>query len=257
MVTQETMMPTPEASLATLGLPFTGDGANGRDLAIQPEFLPAPVDVVQTEQGRLRTAWAAGKNALKAAVIMTELLPVTNEGARYGAFAYGLTVTQNPLIGAAVLGGTTLLIEGGSALAASKWVADDKIKDVIDRTDNRLANTRFAFLSPKRYIPENLRVSPAVEAGLGMTLGTLAVLEAKQREDPSRTTTQNLRRGLFTAGWLSAVFAAEGAMLAEGIDNPTNPSSVGIALLGLAGLAAFGRWAKRRIQTRINGRAGV
>lgn len=243
--------------LPVTGFPDSGDGAElAGQVFAYGDPIPAaieaqvPADPVRVEfeerQSRVRRIWEVTKNAVKAAVITTELLPITNEGLRYGAFAYTQTVTHNPLVGAAVLGGTTMLVEGASAIASAKWVAQDKIKDVIDKVDDRLTDTKFAWMSPKRYIPENLRVSPVAEAGLAMTLGTLAVLEAKQRENPERTASQNLRHGLFTAGWLSGVFAIEGALLSKGIENPTNPGNVGLALLGVAGLIAFGKWAKKK-----------
>ena len=198
----------------------------------------------------MRRALHAGSNAVRATIITAELLPVTNEGARYGSFAYAQTLTTNPLVGAAVLGGTTFIIEGASALAAAEWVAEDKVKGVIDTVDKKLAGSKLAWMSPKKYIPENVHVSPVAEAGIGLTFGTFAVLEAKQLENPTRTTSQNVKRGLFTAGWLSAVFAAEGALLSNGIDNYQNHAAVGGALLGIAGLSGFTSWAKKRWQHR-------
>ena len=141
----------------------------------------------QVEQSRLRHMWQLGSNALKASVITAELLPA-NEAMRYGAFAYAQTYSNNPLLGAAVLGGSTFVVEGAAAWAASDWVAQDKVKVFTDRMHDKLQGTKLAFLSPKRIIPENIRITPTAEAGIAMTLGSVAVLEAKQRENPERTT---------------------------------------------------------------------
>jgi hypothetical protein len=203
---------------------------------------------VDEYSGKLRSALGQGMTALKAAAVTIELLPVTNEGLRYAAFMYSQTYSHNPILGAAVLGGSTALIEGAGALAAANWVAKDRIKNVIDGVDNNLANTKLAFLSPKRHIPEQLHISPLAEAGVAMTLGSVALLEAKQRENPERTAAQNRRRGLGTAAWLGGVFAIEGGLLSEGIESYHNPTTVGLVLLGLAGMMAVGRWIKKRVR---------
>ena len=200
----------------------------------------------QVEQSRLRHMWQLGSNALKASVITAELLPA-NEAMRYGAFAYAQTYSNNPLLGAAVLGGSTFVVEGAAAWAASDWVAQDKVKVFTDRMHDKLQGTKLAFLSPKRIIPENIRITPTAEAGIAMTLGSVAVLEAKQRENPERTTEQNKRHGVFTASWMGGVFAAEGGLLAAGIDNYHNPVTVGSCLLGFAAIGAAIRKARKSI----------
>lgn len=241
----------PENSLLT-AFPGSGDGAT----ELAPEALLDTVDTdtvivdevqQEPEHGRLRTLVGKGVTALKLAAITAEILPITNEGSRFGAFAYAQTITHNPVVGAAVLGTSTLLVEGAGVLAASDWIAKDRIKDAIDRVDEKLDGTKFSFLSPKHYIPEDVHISPIAEAGLAMTAGSIVTLEAKQREDPSRTAEQNRRRGMFIASSMAGVFAVEGALLAEGVDHYTSPTSVGAALLGVAGLVAFTKWAKKRM----------
>ena len=187
-----------------------------------------------------------GSNALKATVVAAELLPA-NEAIRYGTFAYAQTYSNNPVLGAAVLGGSTFVVEGAAAWAASDWVAQDKVKDFADRMHDKLQGTKFAFLSPKRIIPENIRITPTAEAGIAMTFGSVAVLEAKQRENPERTADQNKRYGLFTAGWMGGVFAAEGGLLSAGIDNYHNPVTVCTSLLGLAAIGAAVRKVRKSI----------
>lgn len=198
--------------------------------------------------GRLRQI---GTNALKATVVAAELLPA-NEAMRYGAFAYAQTYSHSPVLGAAVLGGSTFLVEGAAAWAAADWVAKDKVKDFADRIHEKVKDTKISFLSPKRIIPENIRITPTAEAGIAMTLGSVAVLEAKQREDPSRTVEQNKRHGLFTASWMGGVFAAEGGLLSAGIDNYHNPVTLGTCLLGFAAIGAAVRKAKKSITGQKN-----
>lgn len=208
----------------------------------QPEVLES-----LEEQGRLRSLVGRGIAALKLAAVSFELLPITNEGSRFGAFAYAQSVSHSPVMGAAALGASTFIVEGAGVLGAADWIANDRVKGVLDKVDNKLEGTKLSFLSPKHIIPESVRVSPVVEAGIAMTAGSVVALEAKQRENPDRTAAQNRRRGLGIAAALGGVFAVEGALLSEGIDNYTSPTSVGAALLGVAGLTAFGKWAKKRM----------
>ena len=198
----------------------------------QTEVQP-PVLSAEAEPGRLRTIWNAGSSALKAAAVAIEVLP-TNEAICYGSFAYAQTMTNSPVVGAVVMGGTTFLVEAAGALGAADWVAKERIGDVLEKIDSRLTGTKLGFLSPKRYIPE--KVSPPVEAGLALALGTVAVLEAKQREDPDRTAEQNRRHGIFTAAWLAGYCAVEGALLTKGIHAITDPRIIGPVIAGLAAM---------------------
>lgn len=228
------------------------------DTGVDQEVLPASggaeelhpgVDFVQPEADETpRGVLSSGITALKAAAVTMELLPVTNEGARYSAFVYAQTFSHNPALGAAVLGGSTLLVEGAGVLGSASWIAQDRIQALTDKIDRKFANTKLAALSPKQHIPDNLHISSVAEAGIAMTFGSVALLEAKQRENPQRTSEQNVRRGLMTASWMAGVFAVEGALLAEGVDDYSNPTVVGPALLGLAGVMGAIGWAKRRMR---------
>ena len=77
------------------------------------------VNLVPEKIGRLEKS----KDAIRKAVVAAELLPVTNEGSRYAAFAAANVITHsNPLAGAIVLGGSTLIVEGAGAIAASSLI---------------------------------------------------------------------------------------------------------------------------------------
>lgn len=212
-------------------------------------------ETVETEAGKSRGVLARGAAALKAAAIAVEFLP-TNEAIRYGALAMTQTYSHNPVLGAAVLGGSTFLVEGAGALAAADWVAKDRVKDAIDKLDEKLADRKYlSKLSPKRLLPkEQTEIAPITEAGIAMTLGTVALLEVKQRLDPERTASQNRRHGLLTAGWMGGVFAAEGALIAEGVEgiNNSNSTTIGLACLGLAAVVETRRRIKKRAMNRKN-----
>jgi hypothetical protein len=210
-------------------------------IAIEPNedapTIPIAEVIEHPPESKLRKALHAASYAIKSAVVTAEILPVTNEGSRYGAFAATELITRNPVVGAAVLGGSTLLVEGAGALAAS---------DLITRpTSNRL----FNWLNEKleKVVPANARISKPVEAAIAMTAGTPMLMAAKQRENPERTTEEARRHGLLTATWMAGVFAVEGALVSEGIDKYTDPKMVGAALLTTGAIVALPSWVKRAL----------
>ena len=183
------------------------------------------------------------KRATQTGVVVAELLP-TNEAIRYGAL--GLAMTKfgaDPLVGAATLGGATLLVEGTAALATAELLTTDKSQKVISRINE----------SVHKIIPEHVKMSPVTEAGVALYGGSVVVMAEKQRENPERTVAQNRRYGLLTASWMSGVLAVEGAVIAQGIDNITDPKTVGFALIAMGGLAAAIKWAKNQVKKDIVG----
>ncbi len=103
-----------------------------------------------------------GKRGIQSAVIIIEVLPITNEGIRYGALAATEVVTRSPLVGAMVFGGLTLLIEGTAALATSEFITGN------------VSNKMFDWFNEKvgKLIPQKAKMSRSVEAGLALYLGT-------------------------------------------------------------------------------------
>jgi len=195
-------------------------------------------------------AYQVGTTAVKAGVIGFELMPVTNEGFRFGALALALTQTDNPYIAAGVLGASTFMVEGSGVVAAADWVARDRIGQVVDSIDERLQRwpRLHKVLSPKRLTENRTEMSMMSQVGVAFTLGNVALMEAKQRVDPTRTAEQNKSYGLKMTALMSGVFAVEGALIAEGIDNIDSPVTwtAGAAVLGLAvGGGAIKRGAKR------------
>lgn len=219
---------------------------------IAPVIEEAPsaaeaVSVPPTEGSRhnmLRSAFHLAKQAVKHAVIAVEIAPVTNEGIRFGSLFAVQAYSHNPLLGAAVLGGTTFAIEGGAAVAASKAVAGEEhnlILDPIKGLTNKAIN---------KFVGEDSHIPIVSEAGIAMTAGTPVLMAAKQTREPERTVEQVRRHGLTTAGWMTGVFAVEGALWSEGIDNYTNPMAVGPALIATGALLAFPGYVKRRREAK-------
>src|SRR3990167_10880042 len=77
-----------------------------------------------------RSSLHMAKRALQSTIIALEVGP-TNEAMRYGAFGAVLTRSRNPLVGAVVLGGSTLLVEGAAALATADLIASEKANKTI------------------------------------------------------------------------------------------------------------------------------
>ena len=243
MSNQESALPMPE------GIPGQVGGEPIAE-AVLDERLQFPlqeeVQVTEPAEGlRERTA----TKILKASVITYEMLPV-DDVARYSLLAASQGYTHNPVVGAATLGLSTLVTEGSAVLASSRWIAEDRIgaklnvvREKIDGFKDRL-NQLVPKLKLGRIVPNipkdpeepGEKLSATTQAAVALNLGSVVLLEAMQRRDPSRTFEQNRRDGLRTAAWVSSYMAAEGALLSTGYNNLTNPEYVGPALLCLAGL---------------------
>lgn len=188
-------------------------------------------------QGRLRTLANAGKTALQGAIVTYEILPITNEGTRYAALAATAAATHNTLASAAVFGGTTLLIEGAGAWATSSLITKDTGHKVFDWLNEQT----------KKRIPEGVKISKPVEAGVALSLGTPVAMMAKQQGSPEREFEEVRRHGLLTAAWVAGVCAVEGAMISEGAINYDDPVKLGAALIGVGAFLAIPKWVKRAI----------
>jgi hypothetical protein len=152
------------------------------------------------------------KRKAEQAVVAAELIPLTNEGSRYGAFtAAEVAYPHNPLIGAAVLGGTTLLVEGAGALAAADILTDATDHKLLNWLNRKTTNATTGRL-------ESEATMSSAKAITAYHLGTPAMLTLEQALEPDRTSTEVRRKGLLTASLLAGAFALEGAMISEGMD---------------------------------------
>jgi len=209
----------------------------------QPEVEAGPIC-----QNRFKTALHVGKRAVQGAVVAMEIGPF-NEIIRYSALGAALVASNgDPLIGAAVMGGTTFAVEGSAALAVSGMLASESGKKTINWAEKRLSKT--IRISPQKL--ESWKMKPLSEAGIGLVVGSVAVLAEKQREDKERTAQQNRKYGLFTAGWLSIVCAGQGALVAVSKEAGTdysaylNARTIGAAALAIGAVIGASRWVMRR-----------
>lgn len=174
---------------------------------------------------RLAKILHIGKRAVQSMIIAGELGPA-NELIRYGAFAASQVASSNPLIGAAVLGGTTLVVEGGAALASADIISKSGDGRILGWMHNKMS--KFFKHPPKKP-------SPVTEAALAMAGGTVVVNAAQQIADPTRSTAENRKHGLKVAGYMSAYFTAEGALMSKGVETLGVYKTVGASILALAG----------------------
>lgn len=225
--------------------------AGGFEDPLEPirSFNVVPADTqVETKISRIKQA----ANAIgKAALVAFELLPLTNETTRYGALAYAETQTQNPLVGAVVLGATTFAVEASGAIAAAHWttegvlarrmdIAREKVDSFKERLKERplMGKIRLHRIIPSipRPNPETSEMSGLTEFGLALTLGSVVVNEVKQQKNPARPLEQTRRDGFLTASWLAGYCAVEGALISEGLGNIADPRIVGPAAVAVVGM---------------------
>jgi hypothetical protein len=223
--------------------------------------LPAHAEGSEAEsQGIAFSKESIALKALKGVAIINEMLP-TDDAMRYSLLIASQVATHNPLVGAAVLGASTLAVEGSAVLASYKWVAEDRIKPVIDKVRDKIDGFKEALnrlvprIRPGRAVP-NIPEDPEVgsklpvtiQAAIALNLGSVVLLEAQQRRDPTRTAEQARKDGLRSAVLVSGYMAVEGALLSTGFNNLTNPLYVSLAAVGIAGL----HYGVHRIRQRNN-----
>lgn len=194
-------------------------------------------------KSRFAKALHVGKRAVQSAIILAELGP-TNEMIRYGTFAASQTVSNNPLVGAAVLGGTTFMVEAGAALASADIIAKSSDGKVMDWTRNKI--TKIFNKSPAKP-------SPITEAGIAMIGGSVVVNSVRQLAEPQRTAKDNRKHGLTVSGLMSGYFAAEGALMSKGIETLGIYKTVGASILAFAGVhLVFNKIANRENKEQVN-----
>jgi hypothetical protein len=236
------------------------------------ESLPAWADLIDMpEPGAVSTESALAETpqegesmmmkALKAGVIVNEILP-TDDVVRYGLVVAAQGYSHNPAVGAAILGLATFATEGSAVLASAKWIAEDRIRPVIDTAREKIDSFKETLdrllprVRPGRFVP-NIPKDPevggtlpiTVQAAVALNLGNVILLEAKQRRDPTRTTEQNRRQGLQGAALVAGYLAVEGALISTGFGHVTNPVYLTSAALGIAGL----QYGVHKLQKKIKG----
>lgn len=202
----------------------------------------SPIDsaVESDQQGWFKSSIQSAKRVVQGAALTVEMLPITNEGVRYGALGATEVLTRNPLVGAAVFGGSTLLIEGAGALAASDFITGKTSNQVFEWLNKKISSV----------IPNEAKMSKPIEAGLALSLGTPVLMAAKQRENPNRSSQEAKKHGLLTAAWVAGVCAVEGAMISEGVGGYADPKKIAAAVAATGVFIAIPKWAKKQLNKR-------
>jgi len=208
------------------------------DSLLDPNEIGSLVDAaaLPDSEGRFQKMYHIGKRVLQSAVVGAEVLP-TNEAARYGPLLAMQAMTHSPELGAAWLGGSTLLIEGAGALAASELITSEAGSKAVTWLNDKL----------KKVMPKKAHISPSMEAGLALTLGTPVTMWAKQLEQPTRSIEDARRQGVRTAAWLSGVCAVEGAMISEGWGGVAKGdfTELGVGLFAVGAIWTMPKWIKQ------------
>jgi hypothetical protein len=216
--------------------PSTLNYQNTGDIELIPETNP--VNDTRTE----RTLGSVAMTTLKTSVIAAEVTPL-NGVIRYGlVFGTTLAATGNSFAAAGALGASTLLLEGGAALASADALTSEKGNKSLSLVNKGLDHKWF-----KRVIPHEVKLNPSVEAVVGLYGGTSILLTLKQREDQERSTKQLRKYGLLTTAYLTGVCTLQGYAISEGVTNITDPKIVTPAAVALGGMFAGFTWLKKRI----------
>ncbi len=182
----------------------------------------------------------AAWRGVQGAVVAGEISPL-NEALRYGALAFALSRVStsgiaSALLGGAVLGGSTLLVEGAAGLITADLVTTDGGDKALTKVND--------FIESK--IPNDAKMNPGVEAGVAMLGGSSIVIAEKQREDQTRTKEENYKHARFTAAWMAAYFTAEGAFIGAAGEGTVLSAKT----LGAFAVATGVSWAGVDVMTR-------
>jgi len=101
----------------------------------------------------------------------------------------------------------------------------------------------------EKALPGNAVMSRPVEFGVALCGGSAVVLAEKQRENPNMKLKESRRYGIFTAAWMSAYFAVEGAYIGyNNEDSIFSAKTIGATALALTATWAGARFAMRRVK---------
>jgi hypothetical protein len=201
------------------------------------DSIHEPTEEVVAKGGRFRRAGRIGKRAVEATVLSLALNPLTNEGSRLAIAGTVEATTHSAALTALAWGGSTLVIESGAALITSDLLQSERAPKTIAWLNKMLG---------KVGVKETTKFNPMVKAGISYIAGSGVAVFVEQREDQTRTRSQNIRYGLKNAAALSVVCGAQGALVANGIADPS-PLAIGGAIIGVGSFFAVGKWAKDRV----------
>jgi ribosomal protein S18 acetylase RimI-like enzyme len=180
--------------------------------------------------------WNTAKRAGQMAVALTVLSPV-NEVIRGSVIVPGYLYSHNPAVGALTAGISTLAVEGAGALASAGLFSEGNGGRFFAKVNNKL----------KKVNPEGL--SPIAEAGVALTLGTVAAMAVKQSQDPTRDVHENRKYGLITSAWLAGAAAIGGALATEGMDTALEKPQVALPMVAGVAVVEGLRRGLRKLRT--------
>ena len=178
---------------------------------------------------RISQRWDVIKTAGQAAVAASLLTPL-NEAIRGAAVIAGFTYSHSPEFTATTFGASTLAVELVGGLAAAS---------VMDTDVSQRFTTRLHHKMPETLKTDGL--SPATEAVIAFSTGTVVGMGVKQIQDPERTKQDNQRYAVRTSVGLGVALAGVGAVVgAEGpsalnvvAENPTISASTAGGVVAL------------------------
>jgi GNAT superfamily N-acetyltransferase len=171
------------------------------------------------------------KRGAQIGIVVAELSPI-NELIRGSAFMAGEAVSHNPAVGALTFGLSTLAIEASAAVASASLVTGETNKRFNSFLKSKLESVGY---------DSDKQMSRLSKTGLTFMGGSVVGMALEQFDDPTRTTEQQRKFGLFTAAWLAGTCAVAGAMGSEAIDYTMQNPATTAAVAGGIGLAAAGR----------------
>lgn len=165
-------------------------------------------------------------------IVGAELSPL-NEAARFAALGAAIAAGANAAEAAAVFGGSTLLIEGGAAVASAPLLSSEKATNVTSKIHDRLEDYDVAKIADNN----------TVQLGIGLIGGSSVSMAVKKVGDPDIDKRSLRSHGLRISAGVGAITAVQGGLMAESITN-FDTKTVGALVLAFAGSLALGKWAK-------------
>jgi hypothetical protein len=194
--------------------------------------------------------------AAESVAVGYEITPL-DDALRYALLGATYAATRSPEASALVYGATTFVTEGIAAASTADLMASQNGKKFVAWANNKIESTG---------ISSAIKTGKVVRAAIATYLGSSFLLAIKQREDPNRTLSQNIKYGMGTAAALGGVCAAEGyaitgvgdTVLSKGfnlVEQSGKPEIIAPAVIALGGLAAARKWArgKLRVNDEIEG----
>lgn len=205
---------------------------------LAPVVQQGAIEAVDQEGNRIKQWWKAAKHSGQTALVMAELLPVTNEGSRLAAYGAVQGLTRNSIAAGAALGLSTFALESVGGLAAAGLFETDRSKKVFDTLNEK---------GKKIGIPTEKNLSTPAKVWFTFMGGTVVGMALEQRENPHRTKEENRRYSFFTSAWQAGALAVIGAMGSEFINTTIeDPKKGALVAGGLAAIAGIGSWVKKK-----------